>query len=108
MADSRSASVELRLRRGIGEALPPSLELVSTRLTGLLGEVRRRGTAGVLTVRRTGGRWMRALGGNGTAWGELTGEEMWRMLSEMVRRDGDNGEGEKGADPAEGDCDLSR
>jgi hypothetical protein len=32
---------------------------------------------------------------------------MWRVLSEIDRREGDSGEGEKGADPAEGDCDLS-
>jgi hypothetical protein len=50
---------------------------------------------------------MRALGGNGTAYGELIGEGMWRMLSEMDRREGESGEGEKGADPAEGDWDLS-
>jgi hypothetical protein len=83
------------------------VESVNTRLTGLLGEVRNRGGPCTLLLRRTVGRCMRALRGKGTACGELIGEGMWRMLSEIDRREGDSREGEKEADPAEGDCDLS-
>jgi hypothetical protein len=50
---------------------------------------------------------MRALGGNGTAYGELSEGGIWMVLSEIERCEGERGDGEKGADPAEGDCDLS-
>lgn len=91
----------------MGEAFPPSLESVKTRLTGLLGEVRVRGAPCVWLLRRAAGLCIRALGGKGTACGEIIGGGRCSVLSDIERGEGDNGEGEKGIDPAEGDCDLS-
>ena len=73
---------------------------------GLLGEVRVRGAPCVWLLRRAAGLFIRALGGKGTACGEITGVRC-SVLSDIERVEGDNGEGKKGADPAEGDCDLS-
>ena len=41
------------------------------------------------------------------ACGELTGAGICRLLSEMECWDGESGDGENGADPAEGDCERS-
>ncbi len=107
MEDSRSASAEVLFLSGIGEVFPPSLDSVKTLFVGLLGEVRVRGVGCVLLLRRITGRPKRALGGKGTACGEQIEGLKRRLLSEIDRRDGDNGEGENEIEAADGDCDLS-
>ena len=99
---SRSASAEVLLHSGIGEALPLSLESVNARFVGLFGDVRRRVKPWDCVVLRSAGR------GKREAEADLfdRGVPMLvkcRVLSDIVFLEGDNGDGEKGVFPGPGD-----
>ena len=99
---SRSTSVELRLRNGLGEEFPLSLQSARSRLVGLFGDVRGLIVLCAWSVRRIVGRCVRGFAAPRPGCGEAI-QFSCRKLSDVERRDGESGEGENGTLPVEGD-----